>query len=213
MTVDFDFLVQKTQEIADHYGLRHQLVKTVEELNELPLECAKSYRDGSITVNLINEIADVLVMIYQLIHLGQIEWKDVLEVMKFKVDRQLGRIDETEEEKMKEKIKENKMKVFDLSNSNVDYETLMTMLSENEQEYVLCGESEEDIAEGKAHVEVYDKSCVISRVSKADEETNPEWAGDRFGQHYYDTGNELYYCIAFCNKEEATAYLLKNEDN
>lgn len=92
MLVDFNFLVQKIHEIANHYGLEHQLVKTVEELNELSLECAKSYRDGSITVNLINEISDVLVMLYQLVHLGQIEWKDVIEVMEFKVDRQLGRI-------------------------------------------------------------------------------------------------------------------------
>ena len=96
MIIDFNFVVHKIREIADHYGLKHQLVKTVEELNELSLECAKSYRDGSITVNLINEMADVLVMLYQLVHLGQIEWKDVIEVMEFKVDRQLGRISEEE---------------------------------------------------------------------------------------------------------------------
>lgn len=78
--------------IAEHYGLRHQLMKLVEELNELALECAKSYREDSITVNLINEIADVEVMLAQIKYLAKIEQSDIDEVKLYKIKRQLGRI-------------------------------------------------------------------------------------------------------------------------
>lgn len=82
----------KVQKIADHYGLIHQLMKTVEELNELALECAKSWEQKGITVNLIGEIADVEIMIEQLKYLGKIEQKDIDEVKAYKLDRQLRRI-------------------------------------------------------------------------------------------------------------------------
>ena len=86
----------KIHEIADHYGLNHQLMKMVEELNELALECAKSWKKAEITTYLISEIADVLVMITQIMYLGKFDWKDVKAIMEYKVDRQLGRISEEE---------------------------------------------------------------------------------------------------------------------
>lgn len=88
---------EKIRTIADHYGLSNQLMKTVEELNELSIECAKSWGKKEIRDNLISEVADVLVMITQIIYLGNIEWKEVEDVMKYKVDRQIQRIKEEEE--------------------------------------------------------------------------------------------------------------------
>mgnify|MGYP003533033289 CR=1 FL=1 len=89
---------EKIRTIADHYGLSNQLMKTVEELNELSIECAKSWGKKEIRDNLISEVADVLVMITQIIYLGKIEWKEVEDVMKYKVDRQIQRIKEEENE-------------------------------------------------------------------------------------------------------------------
>lgn len=91
-------MIDKIKLIADHYGLNHQLMKTVEELNELALECAKSWEKKGITINLISEIADVLVLITQIMYLGKIEWKEVEDVMKYKVDRQIMRIKEEDNE-------------------------------------------------------------------------------------------------------------------
>ena len=88
----------KLQTIADHYGLFHQLMKLVEELNELALECAKSWERKSITVNLISELADVEVMLAQIKYLAKIEQSDIDEVKTYKIDRQIQRIKEEEDE-------------------------------------------------------------------------------------------------------------------
>lgn len=90
-------MIDKIKLIADHYGLKHQLIKTVEELNELSLECAKSWEKKGITVNLISEIADVEIMLAQIKHLGKIEQSDIDEVKLYKIDRQLRRIKDEEE--------------------------------------------------------------------------------------------------------------------
>ena len=87
-------MITKIKAIADHYGLNHQLMKTVEELNELALECAKSWDKKSITLNLISELADVEVMLSQIKYLGKIEQSDIDEVKAYKINRQLKRIAE-----------------------------------------------------------------------------------------------------------------------
>lgn len=85
---------EKIHKIADHYGLHHQLMKTVEELNELSLECAKSWEKRSITVNLISELADVEIMLEQIKYLGKIAESDIDEVKEYKIDRQIRRMSE-----------------------------------------------------------------------------------------------------------------------
>ena len=94
--IDKERLKKKIRQIANHYGLQHQCTKTIEELRELAEECMKTACKGSIPVNLINEMADVLVMILQLIYLGKIEFEDIESVMEYKVDRQIQRIKEEE---------------------------------------------------------------------------------------------------------------------
>lgn len=72
--------------IADHYGLEHQLVKCKEELGEL-IEAIDSMNDEAI----IEEIADVENMTYQLKHLMCAD--RVVELYKdYKIARQLRRI-------------------------------------------------------------------------------------------------------------------------
>lgn len=72
--------------IANHYGLKHQLVKCKEELGEL-IEAIDSMNDEAI----IEEIADVENMTYQLKHLMCAD--RVVDLYKdYKVARQLRRI-------------------------------------------------------------------------------------------------------------------------
>lgn len=72
--------------IANHYGLKHQLVKCKEELGEL-IEAIDSMNDKAI----IEEIADVENMTYQLKHLMCAD--RVVDLYKdYKIARQLRRI-------------------------------------------------------------------------------------------------------------------------
>ncbi|WP_455048026.1 hypothetical protein [Mogibacterium diversum] len=74
--------------IANHYGLEHQLGKCKEELGEL-LEAIDSANDEAI----IEEIADVEIMTYQLKHLMCAD--RVVDLYKdYKIARQLRRIAE-----------------------------------------------------------------------------------------------------------------------
>ena len=88
---------EKIQKIADHYGLQHQLNKTVEELIEL-VQAIQDYsfklgmRDDEIsTEHVAEEIADVTIMLDQLQYL--LECKETVDLYReVKIDRQIGRI-------------------------------------------------------------------------------------------------------------------------
>ena len=80
-------------EIADHYGIEKQLHQLAEECSELAVEASHSARKG-VTVKIIEEMADVLLMIEQVVYLSGIAIDDIDECIKFKIDRQLERIKE-----------------------------------------------------------------------------------------------------------------------
>lgn len=73
--------------IADHYGLKHQLAKYKEELNEL-IEAL----GGSSDTHLAEEIADVEIMISQIKYLRNIPDEQVDVIKQYKISRQLTRI-------------------------------------------------------------------------------------------------------------------------
>lgn len=85
------------KQIADHYGIQHQVDKAFEELDELKEELAAYYfrfldnDDKTNTLGIIDEIADVKIMLAQLEYLLEIE-KDVHARVWFKIKRQLERI-------------------------------------------------------------------------------------------------------------------------
>lgn len=90
-------------DIAEHYGIRSQRVKAIEELNELATALAKDANYGDANPRhdtkqrdgVVEEIADVLVMVSQLISLYDCE--DVVEeIAQYKIYRQLERIAEEE---------------------------------------------------------------------------------------------------------------------
>ena len=80
-------------EIADHYGIEKQLHQLAEECSELAVEASHSARKG-VTVKIIEEMADVLLMIEQVVYLSGIAIEDIDECISFKIDRQLERIKE-----------------------------------------------------------------------------------------------------------------------
>ena len=87
--------------IADHYGLEYQLRQLAEECSELAVEANYSARYGNITIKLIEEIADVEIMLDQVRYLAEIQESDILETKFYKIARQLKRIrEETSDEDM-----------------------------------------------------------------------------------------------------------------
>ncbi len=87
---------EKVKKIAEHYGLKNQLRQLAEECCELSVESSHSARHGT-TVKIIEEIADVMIMIKQVIYLAKIDKCDIEECINYKINRQLKRIEEEEE--------------------------------------------------------------------------------------------------------------------
>ncbi|MCI7606140.1 MAG: hypothetical protein MSS69_05230 [Spirochaetales bacterium] len=85
----------KLQMIADHYGIKKQLRQLAEECSELAVEASHSARKGT-TVGIIEEIADVEIMIEQIIYLAKIDRCDIEDCINYKLDRQMKRIEAEE---------------------------------------------------------------------------------------------------------------------
>ena len=86
----------KVKEISEHYGLKNQLRQLAEECSELSVESSHSARKGT-TVKIIEEMADVMIMIEQVIYLAKIDKCDIEDCINYKINRQLKRIEEEEE--------------------------------------------------------------------------------------------------------------------
>mgnify|MGYP003476018399 FL=1 len=86
----------KIKKIADHYGIKNQLRQLAEECSELSVESSHSARHGT-TVKIIEEMADVMIMIEQVVYLAKIDKCDIEDCINYKINRQLKRIEEEEE--------------------------------------------------------------------------------------------------------------------
>ncbi len=103
--IDTNELERKLQEIADHYGFAAQANQVMEECGELIQAVAKWNRvkmagyntrvkENTAMANLIEELADVQIIVCQLVYLlgcGD----EVLRITDKKADRQLERIRES----------------------------------------------------------------------------------------------------------------------
>lgn len=78
--------MNKIRTIARYYGLEHQIRKAIEELGELVVALARDDRD-----NIVEEIADVMVMLMQLEILLDCD-EEVFDIIEKKVERQIKRI-------------------------------------------------------------------------------------------------------------------------
>ncbi len=79
--------------ILDFYGLRHQKAKMIEELAELIVALQKNLLTDTedLTSEILEEIADTLIMILQLLA-HKCEYSKVYEIMDYKINRQIERI-------------------------------------------------------------------------------------------------------------------------
>ena len=85
---------EKTRKIAGHYGFRHQAWKLVEECGELAAAMAKYVLGQAGRSAVIEEMADVTVMLRQMEYLMGIQKGELHAAMDFKVNRQLDRMKE-----------------------------------------------------------------------------------------------------------------------
>lgn len=86
--------------IINHYGVMPQLKyfqSEVFELNEAIIKAEENLALEKYKEHIAEEIADVLVMLKQFQYYYEIEDKEIEEVMKFKIDRQLERINNEKE--------------------------------------------------------------------------------------------------------------------
>ena len=86
---------ERIKTIADHYGIKKQLRQLAEECSELAVEASHSARKGT-TVKIIEEMADVQIMIEQSIYLARIDRCDIQDCINFKLDRQMKRMEKEE---------------------------------------------------------------------------------------------------------------------
>lgn len=91
---------EKIKIIANHSTEARQIAKTLEELSELQQVLAKYLACGTskdYKKNLVEELADVVVMLNQVIYLENVDNDDILETIDKKIKRQLKRINGEEE--------------------------------------------------------------------------------------------------------------------
>ena len=93
-----DRQITKCYKIAQHYGKGKQKIQAAQELNELQallLRRPDQIRNNDEFIdNMIDEIADVEIMIEQLRQLYEIGQNEIYERINFKLNRQIERIRE-----------------------------------------------------------------------------------------------------------------------
>ena len=88
---------EKVKQIADYYGWNNQLKQLAEECGELSVESLHYIREGRGIERISEEIADVLIMIQQIIYLIGHGYGDIEKYAESKLDRQLSRIKREQE--------------------------------------------------------------------------------------------------------------------
>ena len=88
---------EKVKKIANYYGWSSQLRQLAEECSELSVESLHYIREGRGIERISEEMADVLIMIQQIIYLMGHGYGDIEKCAEFKLDRQLSRIEREQE--------------------------------------------------------------------------------------------------------------------
>lgn len=85
-------MIDKLEKIIDYYGEEKQMVKAIEEMSELQKELCKTLIGKENRDSLVEEIADVQIMLEQLkLIVSDIELKTI---MQYKIDRTIERINQ-----------------------------------------------------------------------------------------------------------------------
>jgi NTP pyrophosphatase (non-canonical NTP hydrolase) len=88
--------VENCKAIANYYGIDNQILIAIEEMSELTKELCKYERKFHREREIAEELADVSIMVEQLIDLFGVE-RNVSEIIDYKLNRQLRRIDNERE--------------------------------------------------------------------------------------------------------------------
>lgn len=83
---------EKIKQIANHYGFRHQAIKTTEECSELAVVMAKYVLGQAGRSAVVDELADVTIMKRQMQYLMKISRAELDQAIENKVNRQLERM-------------------------------------------------------------------------------------------------------------------------
>lgn len=85
----------RCEKIAEHYGRKTQERQTVSELSELMYVLTRrpDQRQPDWTNELLDEIADVSIMMQQMMHLYDISGDELNERINYKLKRQIGRME------------------------------------------------------------------------------------------------------------------------
>lgn len=94
-------LDERVGELIQYYGKGSQLNMAVEEMSELTKEICKNKRGHENQGELICEIADVYLMLYQLMLIFEISQEKINDMVDFKLDRQINRMHSEIEEQAK----------------------------------------------------------------------------------------------------------------
>lgn len=87
------FQIESCVQIANHYGIESQELMVIEEMSELTKEICKKRRGDKNREKIIDEIADVKIMITQLEHLLDVSNEVSLRI-DYKCQRQLRRMEQ-----------------------------------------------------------------------------------------------------------------------
>lgn len=90
---------KKIEAILNHYSPQAQTIKAIEELAELQTELARDLNGQGDVYDIMTELADVVIMIAQLMYIYKVDPKDLDKEIAFKLERQVKRIEENKSTK------------------------------------------------------------------------------------------------------------------
>lgn len=87
---------KKIEKIVEHFGIRNQKTKAVEELSELTLAVMHDINGKTNRENVVEEVADVYIMLKQLEEIYHIQPVELQKQVTYKVDRTMQRVERVE---------------------------------------------------------------------------------------------------------------------
>lgn len=85
---------QNIKHIAKHYGFQHQAIKTVEKCSKFITTLSKLANDEGSRKDVLEEMADVMVMLQQMQYFLCINQYELHKAMETKVHRQIERMNQ-----------------------------------------------------------------------------------------------------------------------
>lgn len=88
-----DEMDKKLKKITEYFGIETELMKMSEEIGELQNECYKGHFVGGPS-NIEDEVADVMVILLQIMLYFDADMEKVVDIIEGKIDRTIKRIEE-----------------------------------------------------------------------------------------------------------------------